>query len=273
MHSLIILPCHSIYVGNEVSKSVIDTPDEVGPGTDAKDWILASFQKQSNDQISFLHHIYKAFSLLEKQQGSILVITGGYTKEAVKKSESGSYLEVAKARGIVHDDSSIFLEEYARDSYENVLYSLCLYRRKMGYWPDHVTVVGFEFKRYRFMQQHLKVLEYPASMTEYVGIGPFYNGPDKQQFFQRLSMLEKKNAVDLFRENPFGTRGSPLYEKKKQRDPYHRLINYENPAENVMNTMLKLGEMDYSRALDVYTTQCRKKFPWSDRHIQPITRV
>lgn len=41
------------------------------------------------------------------------------------------------------------VEEYALDSYENLLYSIARFREVTGRWPGKITVVGYGMKRRR----------------------------------------------------------------------------------------------------------------------------
>ena len=38
-------------------------------------------------------------------------------------------------------------EEFALDSYQNVLFSICRFREIVGHYPDKITVVSFTFKK------------------------------------------------------------------------------------------------------------------------------
>lgn len=52
-------------------------------------------------------------------------------------------------------------EEYARDSHENLIFSICRFSEMTGNYPDQITVVGFEFKRKRFEDIHRYSISYP----------------------------------------------------------------------------------------------------------------
>lgn len=56
----------------------------------------------------------------------------------------------------------LVVEEYARDSHENLLFSLCRFYEMTGQYPSSVTVIGFEFKRKRFQDIHRASIRYPA---------------------------------------------------------------------------------------------------------------
>lgn len=57
--------------------------------------------------------------------------------------------------------SRMVTEEYAKDSHENVLFSLCRFSEMTAKYPTMVTVIGFEFKRKRFQDIHRLALRYP----------------------------------------------------------------------------------------------------------------
>lgn len=53
-------------------------------------------------------------------------------------------------------------EEFARDSYENLLFSICRFHEYTGNYPRNITVVSFEFKRKRFIEFHRYALKFPS---------------------------------------------------------------------------------------------------------------
>lgn len=280
--TLIILPCHSIYIRNgKPSKEALTRPEDDGPGSKEEDWILASFQKEARDQHCLLKHLYTSIKLLSKDPSDrLLVISGGYTKPQAQKSESSSYLEVSRDRNIASDEleKSILLEEYARDSYENVVFSLCAFRQATGIWPKHVKIVGFEFKRKRFLNYHMHTIQYPAENVEYIGIGPEYPSAEyfgvddvsyeenRKKYFESTFASEHKYAIEPFSKNEFGSFGSVLHEKKEKRDPFDRggqiLAHYTIPGELAMNSLLSLDRLPYGEARSVYEEKCDGKFPW-----------
>lgn len=73
-------------------------------------------------------------------------------------SESVSYHRLAVAKGLLSVSevneqlapaARATTEEYALDSYENLLFSMARFREVTGRWPDRVTVVGYGMKRKR----------------------------------------------------------------------------------------------------------------------------
>jgi hypothetical protein len=62
----------------------------------------------------------------------------------------------------------VISEEFARDSYENILFSLCRFFEVTGRYPEKITVVGFGFKEKRFTELHRKAVRFPKD--RYVSI-------------------------------------------------------------------------------------------------------
>lgn len=103
-----------------------------------------------------LQHIQRGVAIAASDNASLLVFSGGETRAAAgPRSEASSYWEAADALGwygrpAVRGRS--LLEVHARDSFENLLFSLCRFREASGRYPSRVTVVSFGFKRRRFVE-------------------------------------------------------------------------------------------------------------------------
>ncbi|KAJ8067480.1 hypothetical protein OCU04_004824 [Sclerotinia nivalis] len=144
---LILLTCHSIYVS--------------GPPTSETSWLLAPFQTGGNEHLTFISHITLASSLLSSDPHALLVISGGYTRREVCKSEARGYFEVGRERGfwgVGEIGGRIILEEKALDSYGNLLRGVIAFWRGVGRWPEKMTVVSHGFKRERFLGLHCEAL-------------------------------------------------------------------------------------------------------------------
>ena len=85
----------------------------------------------------------------------------------------------------------VSVEEFARDSYENLLFSVYRFREVTGRFPAKITVVGYEYKRQRFVDVHRVAMRIPASMFEYVGIDSF-----------EAEMLLKSHGIHTSRDIP-----------------------------------------------------------------------
>lgn len=76
---------------------------------------------------------------------SLLLFSGGQTRQdAGPRSEGASYWQVAEAAGwfgSAEVRARSATEETARDSFENVLFSLCRFYQLTGHYPHNITVV------------------------------------------------------------------------------------------------------------------------------------
>lgn len=98
--------------------------------------------------------------LYARAAGAVLVFSGGMTRaEAGPVSEATAYRDYATHQNWFGGEPPVvLLEEYARDSLENVSLSLACYRQAVGAFPEQVTAVGWRFKAERF-KLHAAVLE------------------------------------------------------------------------------------------------------------------
>jgi len=102
-----------------------------------------------------------------------LVFSGGCTRRSAGlRSEAVSYAEIARD----HDHWSlpevagrILVEEYARDSLENLILGICCLRRAVGRWPERVCVIGWDFKEERF-RRHARAIDWPADRFRYEAV-------------------------------------------------------------------------------------------------------
>lgn len=221
IHNLIIIPGHSI----QRCSSVGDLEHDVG-----KCWFLLDYQ-QGQHRL-FLEHIKTGLRRHNQDPHSMLVFSGGQTRKQMGRvSEAQSYHDAAvllkQARGRPFSTDRWVLEEYARDSFENVAFSLCRYKQLTGRWPAKVTVVGFPFKERRFRQLHwptiAKHIPEPVQF-EYVSVT--LSGHDQSGLVD--------DAYPLFERDPLGETGV-LAEKRKQRNPFGQQHPYDCLPFSVFN--------------------------------------
>ncbi len=181
------------------------------PASDAS-WALQSFQ--AGEAPFYLEHLRRAVELTNSNPDTVLILSGGQTRaEAGPRSEARSYRELA---GIMGWSAQTILEEYSRDSFENLLFSLCEFRQAVGAFPEHVTVAGWGFKRERY-DLHRATIGWPAERFTYVGV----NQPDDLP----AALAGEQRTLSSFRQDPFG-RSGPLQTKRSQRNPFARHPDY-----------------------------------------------
>lgn len=108
-----------------------------------------------------------------ESEAALLVFSGGFTRtEAGARSEAGSYWQVADALswfGLEGVAERALVEDRARDSFENLLFSICRFRQFAGVYPQKVTIVSYDFKRERFVSVHAAALGFETEQVNFVG--------------------------------------------------------------------------------------------------------
>lgn len=216
--NLIMVAGHAIYTGTTYDHTALH---------DEANWILEPFQK--GQVPTFLRHIERGVALTANDPLALLLFSGGQTRDnAGPRSEGQTYWTIANSQrwyGMQNSggvENRSFTEEYARDSYENLLFSICRFRQLTGRYPREITVVGFEFKRDRFISLHRRALRFPKQRFHYVGIDP----PSPDGLRGGLSARERSTAHGPFASDPYGCNTRILYQKREQRNPYLRFHPY-----------------------------------------------
>lgn len=232
---LIIVAGHSVLISGNVENSAHD--ESV--------WYLLDYQRNRGLPQAIVSHIQAGIRLALNDEKSLLVFSGGETRaQTGPETEGGSYFRVADALDL-WDGRNMFLnetykddakhtqstvrartttEEYATDSFENLLFSICRFREVTGSYPTRISMVSFSFKRERFETLHVGALQWPLAHFEYVGVDP----PASTGFdLQESSNGEKKNSLVPFQSDPYGCHTDVLQQKRKERNPFSRKAPYE----------------------------------------------
>jgi hypothetical protein len=139
-------------------------------------WMLSPGQKGQGK--TFLEHIQEGVDVVARNPKALLVFSGGETRQpAGPRSEAQSYYNIADlANWFGHDTvrTRVTTEEHARDSFENILFSLCRFHEFTGNYPERITIVSFASKEQRFRDLHLKYLKFPGDKLSFIGINPEY---------------------------------------------------------------------------------------------------
>lgn len=209
---LVIIPGHAIWVGGQTYQN-------------DSDWLLEPMQA-GQTQV-FVDHIKKGASMVASAPNSLLVFSGGESRSnANGRTESQSYaallnLLIEKNEAPPGVTSRATTEQYARDSYENLLFSIARFFEVVGQYPSQVTIIGYEFKRKRYMDLHRSAIKFPVSHFEYIGIDP-------ADFDAKAAEVgETNNARALFEKDLYGCHHPTLTNKKKLRNPARRRHGYE----------------------------------------------
>jgi hypothetical protein len=229
---LIIVAGHSVLISGDVENAARD--DSV--------WWLYDYQRNRGLPQAIVSHIQAGIRLALEDEKSLLVFSGGETRSQTgPETEGGSYFRVADAlhlwdgrdifdnnEGAAGNNASTVrartaTEEYATDSFENLLFSICRFREVTGAYPTTISMISFSFKRQRFETLHTSALQWPASNFHYVGVDP----PASTGFnLEESSEGERKNSLEPFQTDPYGCHTDILLQKRKERNPFQRTAPY-----------------------------------------------
>ena len=214
---LIVLCCHSVYLSS--------TPVQ-DPSLESS-WHLSSFQRsngrKSGEQETFLLHVLSSLFLLNQRHDSWLVISGGYTaRKIINQSEARSYYNACE---VLHQSrhpcfgevwegarERILLEESATDSFQNLLFSIVLFKKTVGQYPGRITVISHAFKSRRFLDLHAPAIRWPTQRIAIQGINPPFSADD----LDMAEEGERSKAYEDFVNDPYGT-GRALLQKRQSR--------------------------------------------------------
>lgn len=193
---------------------------------DESDWFLLPYQLHKGLPNVIYKHIQTGIEIAASDEESLLVFSGGETRaNAGPETEASSYYRVADAmrlwKGNVRARTTT--EEFATDSFQNLLFSICRFYEVTGNFPQKITVVSFTFKENRFSKMHAVAIRWPAEKFVYVGVDP-----DLETGFI-LSEAQKgefENAAKPFTTDPYGCHSEVLKEKRKERNPFNRFPPY-----------------------------------------------
>lgn len=181
-------------------------------------WSLLDFQR--GEPPFYIEHVRAGVEAAAADPESLLVLSGGPTRvDAGPRSEAQSYHEIARHFawwGRVEVAARTVLEEFARDSFENLLFGICRFKEFGGSYPDRVTLVSWKFKERRF-GLHREAIGYPSERFVYLGPN---NPRDLDQ-----ALRAEKNAIAAYTADPYSS--SPRFrEKRRERNPYRRQNGY-----------------------------------------------
>ncbi|KLO17696.1 hypothetical protein SCHPADRAFT_821127 [Schizopora paradoxa] len=272
LQHLIIVPGHGIWLG--------------GPGESVYNestWALETYQRGdgSASRISaFISHIRKGIELATDDEESLLVFSGGSTRSSTPMTEAISYKSLAMALDLFppaeQPGSSLYeratTEDYALDSFQNLLFSVARFREVTGHYPTRVTIVGYAMKHRRYEELHRKALRWPLD-SEYWK----YYGIDMEDEEERERAIEGEieNGYKPYETDLYGCHGT-LLEKRRLRNVHHRAHPYFTSAPELAELLAwcpkgtleppvaGLGEDYYSpeESAKAYRTIFKGPLPW-----------
>ena len=181
-------------------------------------------------------------------------------RDAGPRSEAQSYWLLAEHFGwwgLGGVAARATTEEYARDSFENLLFSICRFREVAGDYPEAVDVVSFDFKERRFVDLHAPAIRFPKDAFHFEAV-PVDGG---SRFDGAAAAEGEAAAAAAFEEDPYGCDGE-LHAKRRSRDPFHRGVPYGTVCPELGGLLAHCGDRLYQEAL-----------PWTgDRGVPQFAR-
>ncbi|XP_020110924.1 uncharacterized protein C57A10.07 [Ananas comosus] len=235
LRNLVMVAGHAIYTSNSCGK--MESEDS---------WFLEPYQKHTGQAATFVSHIRDGVEIAAKDEGALLLFSGGETrKDAGPRSEAQSYWAVAESKSWFGNEDSVksraLTEEHARDSFENLLFSVCRFRELTGSYPQNITVVSYDFKEERFAHLHRSALNLPQSRF-------FFVGTPATPTAKEAAMKGEASVRAQFLEDPYGCLGS-LHQKRLKRDPFHRTVPYPNGCPELKGLFSYCGPVPYPGSL------------------------
>lgn len=200
--------------------------EEAGINEDV--WYLLEYQRGQGLPQAIVRHIEAGIAEAEKDPKSLLIFSGGRTRSTTGPIDEGwSYYHVADKLNLWKNTNvrtRTFTEEFATDSFQNLLYSVCRFHEITSVYPKKITVVSFSFKRDRFESLHAPAIRIPAGTFNFIGIDP----PTSTGFdYDTAAEGERINSVVQFEKDPYGCFSDVLIQKRKDRNPYFRTPGYD----------------------------------------------
>ncbi|KAI3761698.1 hypothetical protein L1987_52119 [Smallanthus sonchifolius] len=166
-------------------------------------------------------------------------------EDAGPRSEAQSYWMVAESKGWFGNQEKVrwkaLTEEHARDSFENLLFSVCRFRELTGSYPQNITVVGYDFKKERFVNLHRSAIRFPELRF-------FYLGTPAATSSREAALKGEALVRTQFEHDPYACLGS-LRRKKIGRDPFHRSIPYPNGCPEIQGLFRYCSASPYTGSL------------------------
>ncbi len=205
---LVLVPCHGVYVGTERRHAY--TPDY---------WI----SKFRNEGEFYTEHLMAGLKEAAQGQQYMFMPSGGMTMWAAGPvSEGESYWFLADQFNWGTDSSirnRTFPETFARDSFENLLFSIARYVKLVGEMPKDIIICGWAFKKERYAI-YADALRLRNGQMHYLEVNMPIGKEDDLKTPRGLALAGERNALSELAISPVGNTPA-MNAKREARDPFH----------------------------------------------------
>jgi len=196
-------------------------------------------------------HVRESFNALKEGKYDALVISGGYTKYPVEKSEARGYLDLSDDLGLART-GLVILEEHARSSVENLLFGVCRFYQYFSDFPDQVGACTLWWKKEWFE----RVIAPALCLPDFHVLAPEGEETKLKEIGGRYgivpSEVANKNLAD-----PLEIRGTDKIEKREFWKKGHP---YANISADFSRMFEKLDEM--KKEGNTNEKDLRPFYPW-----------
>ncbi|MDX9788952.1 MAG: hypothetical protein RBT11_19415 [Desulfobacterales bacterium] len=225
---LIIVPGHAIYIGTDRSQVYFTGP---------RNWVGTYTGYRYEDEVPlYVDHIRRGVVEASFDPASVLVFSGGHTRALDLVPAGTSPVSEAQGYWNLAEQCNWFncmpvkartkTEEFARDSYENLLFSWCLFRQEFRVNPEKVTVCGLMFKKARY-EHHAAVIRRDLDVGSFRFNYLSVNDPP-EYVLDAGSRLGEMETMAAFQADHHGE-GDFLDGTRKGRDKVLRPFAYQLP--------------------------------------------
>lgn len=227
--------CHAVIVaGHAVLKNLADVYSD-------ESWCLLDFQR--GEPRFYIGHVRRGVELACADPSAVLILSGCQTRrKAGARSEGAGYYWLADHLGWFGSPEvreRAITEEFARDSFENVLLGICRFREFAGDWPEHVTMVSWAFKERRF-DMHREAIRWPRDRYAYDGPN---NPEDLAQAVASEEQARVRYAADPYSSSEFFQR------KREDRNPFRLQHGYAVSCPEIKDLLAHEGPRVYAGPL------------------------
>ena len=169
-----------------------------------------------------LSHIDKGIDLTISNENALLIFSGRRRMQ-LRISEGALYFNIANHCNYFKNKlKSIqirtFTEDYALDSFQNLLFSICRFHEITNNYPTNIKVISWSFKKYRFINMHRKALKYDVNNFHFFGINGDYD--------VMLEDYTRENiAIDRFINDLYGC-GPEVKQTRIKKNLFNSTIPY-----------------------------------------------
>jgi len=203
---------------------------------------------------TFIAHILAGAMMVDQRPRAMLMFSGGMTSHSAF-TEAEGYAKVFHSLGIRWETFNRYeLENWATDSYQNLLFSILRFQQVCGHYPESITVITHAFKEDRFVDLHAPAIRWPSERFRVQGINP----PFTKAELRETQEGEEARAFTPFSNDPYGVQPS-LANKRRARnwDP-HMVTELSSQVEPEVAQLLVYEGGPSGR--DVFP----HKLPWED---------